>query len=99
MAGKSNSKKRVNIERIFRNKGRSFKRAYSSIFLHSVDFRKKIKKEFPRSLVLIFVSVFIITSLGATYIISGGRPISGPSIAGASEDDLFYKLQPPLFPI
>jgi len=92
MPKKNSVHKRINIEHIFRRKGRTLKRNKSSLFVHSLDFTRRIKKEFPRSIVLIFVGVFIITSLGASYILSGGQPIFGPNIAGVSKHDLIYKM-------
>lgn len=50
------------------------------------------RRDFPRNLILLFSVAFLLVSVGVTYLVSGGRPIFGRSVAGVKEDDLFYRL-------
>lgn len=53
--------------------------------------RKHLGRKFPRSLLLVFALFFILFSLGASYLISGGRPIFGPEVTTVQKDDMFYR--------
>ncbi len=83
------TKDREIITRLISNKGESFD-FVSSKRKRKTKANSRFKFRTVHGVVIIFVVMFIFSSVGVSFLLSGGKPIFGPVILDVSKTDQFY---------